>query len=309
MIILTHTNVHSLNKRIVIVFGIGLVGSAIVKSLTLLDKFHISKEKSDWNVVDKFRCQINDLPKTFDVGNLERIDWVWSAGKAGFAATADEVDTEFLFYQVFLEQLDEFEKKFDTKGKSFVHLVSSAGGLFEGQHVISKDARPQPKRPYGQLKLKQENLLHEKFPNSYRIYRPSSIFGFYAKGKRVGLITNLIINTLRSKITSIYGKIDTQRDYVWEGDVADFIARKIWFDFNSKAGSGETYFLVSAKPTTIFEIISTTQAIANLKILLKFDKTFSNSDQIIFSHSILPDEWRSSSLNICIRKIYQKGFN
>lgn len=309
MIVLTHTDIHSLNKRIVIVFGVGLVGSAIVKSLTLLDKFHVRKLTSDWRVLDNFKLQLNDLSNKLDVGNLKRIDWVWSAGKAGFAANENEVDTEFHFYRVFLEQLNELEKQFDIEDKSFVHLVSSAGGLFEGQRVISKDAKPQPKRPYGQLKFKQENLLLDKFPNRCRIYRPSSIFGFYAKGKRVGLITNLIINTLRSKVTSIYGKIDTQRDYVWGGDVADFIARKVWTDFSSKAGPCETYFLVSAKPTSIFEIVYTIQTITNLKVLQKFDKTFSNSDQIIFSHSILPDGWKSSSLNTCIRKIYQKGFN
>lgn len=309
MIVLTHTDIHSLDKRIVIVFGVGLVGSAIVKSLTLLDKFHVSKQESDWRVLDNFQLQLNDLSNTLDAGNLKRIDWVWSAGKAGFAANANEVQTEFHFYRVFLEQLTELEKKFDIKDKSFVHLVSSAGGLFEGQRVTSTDAKPQPKRPYGQLKFKQENLLLDKFPGRCRIYRPSSIFGFYATGKRVGLITNLIINTLRSKVTSIYGKIDTQRDYVWEGDVADFIAGKVWFDFSSKAGSSEIYFLVSAKPTSIFEIVYTIQTITKLKVLQKFDKTFSNSDQIIFSHSILPDGWKSSSLNTCIRKIYQKGLN
>ena len=309
MLVLKHTDIHSLDKRIVVIFGVGLVGTAIVKSLALLDKFEISKKKSDWRDLNNFQLQLNDLSNTLDAGNVKRIDWIWSAGKAGFTANENEVDTEFHFYRVFLEQLNELEEKLDIKGKSFIHLVSSAGGLFEGQRVISKDATPLPKRPYGQLKLKQENLLLDKFPNRCRIYRPSSIFGFYAKGRRVGLITNLIINTLRSKVTSIYGKIDTQRDYVWEGDVADFISRKVWLDFNSEQGSSQIHFLVSAKPTSIFEIVYTIQTITNLKVLQKFDKTFSNADQIIFSRSIIPSGWRSSSLNTCIRKIYQKGFN
>jgi nucleoside-diphosphate-sugar epimerase len=310
MVVLTHTATHSLDKRIILIFGVGLVGSAIVKSLTLFEKFDVRKQKSDWRVLDNFQFQLNDLFNTLDVRNLKRIDWVWSAGKAGFAANENEVDTEFLFYRAFLEQINEIEEQFGIKGKSFIHLVSSAGGLFEGQHVISKDAKPQPKRPYGRLKFKQENLMLNMFHNRCRIYRPSSIFGFYAKGQRVGLITNLIINTLRSKVTSIYGKIDTQRDYVWGGDVADFIAKKVWFDFHSKEDvSSQTHFLVSAKPTSIFEIIYTIQKITNLKVLQKFDKDFSNSDQIIFSRGIIPDGWSSSSLNTCIRKIYQKAFN
>ena len=256
MVVLTHTDAHSLEKRIIFIFGVGLVGSAIVKSLTLFEKFDVRNEMSDWRFLDNFQFQLNDLSNTVEVRNLKRIDWVWSAGKAGFAANENEVDSEFLFYRVFLEQIKKLEEQLGIKGKSCIHLVSSAGGLFEGQRVISKDAKPQPKRPYGQLKFKQENLLLDMFHNRCRIYRPSSIFGFYEKGQRVGLITNLIINTLRSKVTSIYGNIDTQRDYVWVGDVGDFIAGKVWFDFRSKDdGSNQTHFLVSAKPTSIFEII------------------------------------------------------
>ena len=58
-----------------------------------------------------------------------------------------------------------------------------------------------------------------------------------------------------------------------------------------------------------FEIIYTIQTITNLKVLQKFDKNFSNSDQIIFSRGIIPEGWSSSSLNTCIRRIYQKAFN
>ena len=310
MVVLTHTDIHSSDRRIILIFGVGLVGSAIVKSLTLFEKFDINKQKSDWHTLDNFQFQLNDLVTKLAVGNLKRIDWVWSAGKAGFAANENEVETEFLFYRVFLEQVNKLEEQFRIKRKSFIHLVSSAGGLFEGQHVISKDAKPQPKRPYGQLKVEQENLLLSMYPNRCQIYRPSSIFGFYEKGRRVGLITNLIIDTLKSKVTHIYGKIDTKRDYVWVGDVGNFIAKKVWFDFNSKEdGSNQTHFLVSAKPTSIFEIIFTIQTITNLKVLQKFDKRFSNSDQITFSRSVLPDGWSSSSLNTCIRKVYQKAFN
>jgi len=310
MVLLTHIDPHSSEKRLIFVFGVGLVGSAIVKSLTLFEKFDVRKQKSDWRIVDNFQLHLNDLSDTVDIRNVKRIDWVWSAGKAGFAANENDVDSEFLFYRVFLEQIKKLEAQLVITGKSCIHLVSSAGGLFEGQRVISKDANPQPKRPYGQLKFNQEDLLLDMFPNRCRIYRPSSIFGFYEKGQRVGLITNLIINTLRSKVTSIYGNIDTQRDFVWVGDVGDFIARKVWFDFHTKEDdSNQTHFLVSAKPTSIFEIIFTIQTITNLKVLQKFDKTFSNSDQIIFSRGIIPDGWSSSPLNTCIRKVYQRAFN
>ena len=310
MVVITHTNAHSAEKRIVFIFGVGLVGSAIVKSLASFEKVDVREQKSDWRILDNFHLQLNDLSNMLPDRNLKRVDWVWSAGKAGFAANENEVDSEFLFYQAFLQEIVRLEEQFGIKEKSFIHLVSSAGGLFEGQRVVSTNAEARPKRPYGHLKFKQENLLQDMFQNRCRIYRPSSIFGFYEKGQRVGLITNLIINTFKSRVTSIYGKMDTQRDYVWVGDVGDFIARKIWFDFNGKKDdSNQIHFLVSAKPTSIFEIIYTIQTITNLKVLQKFDKNFSNSDQIIFSRDIIPEGWSSSSLNTCIRKIYQKAFN
>src|SRR5688572_19385678 len=202
MVVLTHTQMPSSEKRVIIIFGVGLVGSAIVKSLTLLEKFNVWKQKSDWSVPDNFQFQLNDLSNLLDIHNMRQIGWVWSAGKTGFSSTANELDTEFIFYRIFLEQIKRFEEQFGMKGRSFIHLLSSAGGLFEGQRVTSRDAKPQPTRPYGQLKLKQENLMRDMFHDRCQIYRPSSIFGFYAKGQRVGLITNLIVNTLRSKVRS-----------------------------------------------------------------------------------------------------------
>ena len=43
-------------------------------------------------------------------------------------------------------------------------LVSSAGGLFEGQRNVGDRSQPSPMRPYGFLKLRQEKLLQDAPP-------------------------------------------------------------------------------------------------------------------------------------------------
>lgn len=306
MVVLSSTR-STTTKRAIVIIGVGLVGSSIVKSLLLFENFHVQKLKSDWRRLDNFITDLAAIADEFKLEKINQVDWVWSAGKAGFAAVEEEVQREFAFFEAFLKQIATFKSRYGGQVKSRTHLVSSAGGLFEGQRVMSRHASPLPKRPYGHLKLRQERLLIEMFPGESLVYRPSSIFGFYAKGQRVGLITNLIVNTLRAGTTSIFGKIDTLRDYVWCGDVANFIALKIWFDFGNE--TEEIHFLVSGKPTSIFEIQYTIQTITNLKVLQKFDKNFSNADQIVFSQNIVSDGWRSSPLDTCIRQIFQRGFN
>ena len=41
-------------------------------------------------------------------------------------------------------------------------LMSSIGGLFEGQALINSESNPKPLRPYGKLKLSQEGYLQSK---------------------------------------------------------------------------------------------------------------------------------------------------
>ena len=183
------------------------------------------------------------------------------------------------------------------------HLTSSAGGIFEGIVNISKDTLPEPKRPYGQLKLAQENLAKDFFPNNTRIYRLSSVFGNSINNQRVGIITALIRNTLTCRMTNIYGSFDTKRDYVWVDDLSNFIIEKIVLNRKSQ---GSLFFLASGKASSIYEIIELAKKITNVKVMYKLESSTQNNEQIVFSPSVLSEDWKSTSIETAIRIVYQQ---
>src|ERR1041385_672024 len=78
------------------------------------------------------------------------------------------------------------------------HLLSSAGGLYNGQRNVGRDSVPFATNPYGRAKLEQERQLHLALAHTQRmIYRPASVYGFAGPGTRLGLVAALIHNSIR----------------------------------------------------------------------------------------------------------------
>lgn len=303
MIILEACKNNGADKHIVIVTGTGLVGSALIQALTVSYSFRIvQKFKINWPEPAGLKNRLKGVSDILDGRCTNKIDWLWSAGKAGFNSTEKVTDIELALFSTFLTEVREINLKLNLERKSVVHLISTAGGLFEGQNVGAIDTIPVPKRPYGLLKLKQEQLLIKYFEGQNRIYRPSTIFGYYTKGQRMGLITALIYNTINSEVTSINGRINTLRDYVWAGDVARYVAKEIC----SAAPSTKQNisFLVSGKPSSVYEIITYVQQLMNARVLVKYDISVTNADNIIFPHYIAPSGWKVSSLETSIKLLY-----
>ena len=302
MVVIEYENHIDQQNRIVFIFGNGLVGSAITLSLGTYSPTNTQSFKIDWSDFNLLKIQILNCFKSIKTCNINQIDWVWSAGKSGFFSTKDQTNEEYVFFKQFVDFICEENRDCFFEIPSYFHLISSAGGLFEGQINISSDSIVTPLRPYGELKLLQEKLIESHFPNSNIIYRLSSVFGVSLNNQRVGLISALIQNTLNCRMTSIQGVYDTKRDYVWVEDVAFFIADKI-ISGNLKTDSS-IFLLASGKPTTIFEIIELIQKITNNKVLCNFDSTFQNSKQIVFLSNTIPENFRRTSIETSIRKIY-----
>ena len=75
---------------------------------------------------------------------------VWAAGRAGFSASADECESELAAFEDAAKAIGDLVTQRGERGFS-LHLVSSAGGLYEGLHRVSTDSPMSPKRPYGIL--------------------------------------------------------------------------------------------------------------------------------------------------------------
>jgi UDP-glucose 4-epimerase len=251
--------------QLVIVIGLGLIGSEVAYLFTKSKKYQEFSIIIDWNDPFFFKNQFLLFFEQYIKLAPLKMDLIWAAGKSGFNSSQEQCEAETSHFFQWVDCLRGF-KDFRSEMLS-IHLISSAGGLFEGQLKVDQDSIPSPKRPYGIYKLKQEDYLKLQFPNSYRIYRPSSVFGKILTGKRVGLISVLVENGLKNKESTIFGSLDTLRNFVFVEDVAASIYKVL---NEPNRYSDKTFFLISDRSASIFEVIHLIRCFTGKKVITKF---------------------------------------
>ena len=313
------------------VFGVGLIGAHIVRNLYQLqykvthslpfswqDPSHRKKETA--NILDCIRNLMknpdhNDEQRRGGVYPLPaqaginpapaiRIDFVWSAGKGGFGMSQDDTLFEMDSFSEIVEMAIDMHRENPSCMVRF-HLLSSAGGLFEGQRNVGSDTEPCAKRPYAAMKLNQEQILGSCSDMVQFVYRPTSVYGFAGLNRRLGLIPTLLWNGSRNNVSSIFGTPDTLRDYVWAGDVGSFIADKIL----SKTSESETFILASGKPSSVFEIFRHVEKILNKKLFCHYISDGGNTEHNTFNITTWPKGWGPSQLETGISKTHNCMFS
>ena len=288
-------------RHAVALFGLGLVGSAILsaihrnsgargQSLAFGWLDEAAREVESAAIVaclDAIARNAGDKPLTLDI--------VWAAGRGGFQASTEEFSGEMAAFDAVLALTQTLATRHPEARLGF-HLVSSAGGLFEGQRLVGADSVPSPQRAYGAVKLRQEALL-AALPASVAVsvYRPSSIYGFKVGG-RAGLISTLVVNAINNRTTRIFGDLNTLRDYVFVQDVGRFIARRLIDGDTRPPGPPRTFLLASGKPTSMHEIVREIETRLHRRLLLKFDVAPSNARHMSFRPAALPAHWQPSAL-------------
>ncbi|RAI85579.1 NAD-dependent epimerase/dehydratase family protein [Algoriphagus yeomjeoni] len=253
------------SNKLIVVIGLGLIGNAILSrfkklNCTIQDQQKVNWENSNFFKVDFLNwisCNLNPT--------IKNLDLVWSAGKSGFGSSVKECLLENTHFNNFLESLEELVSKASIELK--IHLLSSAGALFEGQLGVDNFSQPNPKRPYGYAKIAQEQLLASKFPNSHSIYRPSSVYGPIQLGSRFGLISRMVSCVYQNSKITVFGGMSTLRDFIWVDDVAKPIVENVLLQPNNNRS---IIFLVAAKPTSILEITRLIAKSTGKKVLFSF---------------------------------------
>lgn len=289
------------------IFGVGTIGSAIAASLQEMADLDIRIMPLDWRIPDVFAMNLDSIERLLMdllAGAMtsippEAFHVIWSAGRAGFYSTDEEVARELAMYEEVLRCVERLSARFPEVPCHMV-LTSSAGGLFEGQQGVRRETLPVPTRPYGRLKLMQEQLLlNSQACLARKIYRLSSVYGYIRADQRRGLIPTLIANGLRQRSSQITGHSSTIRDYVWIEDVAEYISRQVL------AGSQDDCVMVlaSMKPSSIFEIQRIVEILIGRPLYLCFLPQATNVMPITFDTSAVPSDWRPSELPTNVRKI------
>lgn len=298
-------------RHIVFLFGSGLIGAAIQQAL-LRNAPDARKDifPYDWNDPVARSQQTEALLAAATTwaragGSPDiplQCDVIWAAGRSGFASDSAQMQLETELFSEVLDLARTLEARF-SDAQHVRHLFSSAGGLFEGQNFITATSQPNPLRPYGEGKLAQEALLQAGVRHTRcRIYRPSSVYGA-SPGARLGLIGTLILNGLAGRTTSIFGRPDTLRDYVFADDIGRFVQQQI---SAPEPDPTKTFVLASGRPSPMFEIIARVEDILQSPLLLRYDTKPTNALHMSFRPATQPPGWRQTAQDTGIRLTEQR---
>lgn len=301
--ILASGRAHATGRHHVIaLFGLGLIGSALQHELRQRLIAANDLLPFGWGPAAPFALQsaaiehaVARQATNLDIaGQQSLFDCVWCAGVGGFATPAEAFETERRAFGAVLDFARRLATRLPDSEHTF-HLLSSAGGLFEGRRHVSGSTRPEPLRPYGRIKLEQEALTRD-LPGriNTQIYRPTSVYGFAPRG-RTGLVAALAGDAIRRRTTRIFGNPNTIRDYVFADDIARFIADAVIY----RAPSA-THLLASGKPTSVLEVVRHVEARMQRSLYVQFDTTPSNARDMSVEHGSLPPSLRATPLQIGI---------
>ncbi len=301
--------------QLVVLFGAGLIGSSVCNKINKLGEYSSTLLPFSWNNSAQSRQDANKISLylssilasySTDILSSGKIAFIWTAGKAGFTASETDWHDELANFNTVLSIVKHIAEQFPEPLLLF-HLLSSAGGLFEGQRLVHNSTPPKPQRYYGQLKYDQEKALEQLSRRITKtIYRPTSVYGFTGASQRMGLISTLISNGIKNKVSTIFGSLSTLRDYVLNDDIATHIRNNLFIKHTNE----DVFFhlLASGKPSSIYEIRCFVEQVLGKKIYLQFHSTpeTDNSTDITVNASALPPAWTPISVKNGIRCVHEK---
>ncbi|HEX7828409.1 MAG TPA: NAD-dependent epimerase/dehydratase family protein [Thermoanaerobaculia bacterium] len=287
----------------ILAFGAGLIGTSVIDSLRLRTPLSLSVLPLDWSDASRRATDLAHVESEAMNAAVRgaRISILWSAGRAGFNGSEQSTALELDSWREVLAMSARIAGRF--KGVAF-HLVSSAGALFEGQRLVTRDAEPLPRRPYGRLKLEQERLLLAEDRFAARcIYRVSTAYGPLRPNVRAGLVSALLLAAARREVTRITGRMDTLRDFVFSDDVGAFIADAIL----GSEPRDEISVLASGRPSSLMEVQSMVEQVVGRRLLVTYERETANAEDITFAASLLPPSWQPSDLRWNIGRLHRRA--
>lgn len=281
--------------KLIAIWGLGLIGRAIYGALTRNEAFSEEEHVFSWNdaaaqahAAETIGRSLAEYLAALRAKPWPRVVFIWSAGRAGFTAGSAETDNEMAAFKRVLNLAVALQQRIGGLTVEF-HLISSAGGLFEGCKHVADGVLPRPRRPYGQLKLDQEQALLQATPLIPYIYRPASVYGVPGAGMRRSLIPVLLQRGKLRQVIPIIGTPSTLRDYIHVDDLGHYVAAKALNGVDGESRGG-LFWMVSGKPASIFEIRGIVEELLRHPLYLAFRFDPDNSCDITFAPQLrLPD--------------------
>jgi len=287
-------------SQLVFIFGVGLIGLPIARFLQQMG-FIVEQLDLCWDDYELQAHQLEGLQQrvkeVIQDSRIDQLSIIWSAGRAGFDSSEEQTDRELISFLAVLDMVEVLTESYSDMSVDF-HMLSSVGGLFEGQRQIDSTSSPKPLRPYGLLKMRQEDALFARGSIEKKfVYRLTSVFGIGPLGTRHGLVSTLLRNTSDRQVTHIVGRMSSLRDFIWNADVARYIALRLRY-LQSNAETIQT--LASGKPSSIQEVIRIVESATGKRGYLRFVSELTNELDITVSPSLSPEGWFPTGLKTAI---------
>jgi UDP-glucose 4-epimerase len=306
----------SRRSHIIAIFGVGLIGLPIVNWLKLRSGCYVHALPFSWNDGNRQEIECSDIARyitecikgssSYDGAFLNtKVSIVWAAGKGGFGATAEALEPELASFRCVVDMAASLREELLNSDHGF-HMLSSAGGLFEGQRNVHPATVCRPIRPYAMLKERQEEYAVERIGGvSLSIYRPSSVYGYNRHGSRMGLVPTLLENGIQRRVSRVFVDMNTLRDYVLAEDVADFIGRKI---VEGHWGEDEVaiFTLASGRASSVFEVKRHIERLLGRRIYVQYQPGPVELEHNTYNRTALPDGWRAMDLETGIRFVHSR---
>lgn len=272
-----------------LILGVGLVGEQVAEAARRLPGSRLLRDETiptNWEdlSLDAATARLRELAPA-------NVRLFWCAGKAGFGADGAQCDGELRRFETVLRWAERVEVPLQF------HLASSAGGLHEGQLLVSSPHQVTTARPYAKLKLAQEQALYASKLGARFVYRLSSVYGLPAPARRLGLISTLVLNALRHRSTLITAHASTQRDFVAAADVGRFMA----------AGENPQglHYLVSGNPLSIWALQLAVERSLLRPVSVVYSVRKDNVESTSFLPSLRPPHWDASSVESNLPRVAQ----
>lgn len=283
-----------------LVLGSGMIGSAVLDALTRKGALQSQPVSISWRSGER-SASLSAAVEQMTASTSRPTAVVWAAGRAGFSADTQACEQELQAFGDVLGCVEALAGRRSHAATAF-HMVSSAGGLFEGLVGVTSDLEAAPRRPYGRLKAEQEKATRALAGSiAVCIYRVSSVYGCPAPQRRAGLVGVLVENGLTGRPSQIYGAMDTLRDFVWSEDVGRHIAARVGAEISGR----NIEMLVSGAPTPITRVISLVERAIRHRVYVSFVDAW-NSLNITFDSRAPAVGFRRESLQTGIRRVAQQ---
>ena len=231
--------------KLFIVGSNGLIGSWLEKEL--LREFKSEAVTQQWEYASRDYAEVN----TRLIGGCRRgSEVVFCGGAGGFSITQEsykQQEEEFEYFCRGIEVIDKLEH---------FTCISSLGAI-----VSSHES------PYKSLIQSRERIVRNTVKSGYTIVRMPSLYGYNRiTGQARGLIAVLLADSLSNKTSSLFGRLDTSRNYLSSETSCTSIARTIIR--RPKGLRRRTLNLMASKNYTIRELCSeVTRAVQRVPII------------------------------------------